>query len=111
MKCTPIIGEQTRFEVVSDKTLRCHKCNREFRRNASGHCSKCMIPAEPATYLQDVVAFWGNGCCTCPRFRINIQPAYERKDFSLPPCHHLLTAFMLFGQAEAKRRGEAPPTL
>lgn len=111
MTVTPIPGEATRFETVSSNTLRCAKCHREFRKNAGKTCPKCHLPAEFATYLQDVASFWGHGQCSCPRYRINIQPSYERRDFSAPPCRHLLTAFMLFGQAQARKLGEPIPRI
>jgi hypothetical protein len=108
---TPLPHEETRFTVESVNTLRCGTCHREFRRTATGVCKRCMVVAPAATYLVDVVEFWGRGRCSCPDYRCRVQPFYEVKDFTPKPCKHQFSAFYLFGCQQAIKRGEAPQEL
>lgn len=122
MKIAPIPHEPTCFTVQSSFQLVCPVCRHEFRwprRNGASvplekcRCPKCEQPdperpVEPVCYRQDVAAYWGHGQCGCADYRVRVGPKFEVKDFSPQPCKHLLMAFLLFGQAQAKKLGEAP---
>lgn len=119
MNIRAIPGEETRFEVKSGSQLVCRHCHHEFgwpRQNKQPlpieqcRCPRCRSEVEPVTYWQDVVAFWGHGQCACADFRVRVQPKFAVRDFTPDPCKHLLMAFLLFGQAQALKLGEAPQT-
>lgn len=111
MILTPIHHERGRYEVQSSNTLRCFKCNREFKKNLSGRCSKCDVEAYPAMYLVDVLSFCGRGQCSCPHFRIKIQPLFSVKNFDVKPCTHLIAAFYSFGREQAIKLADKPQTI
>lgn len=109
----PEPNEVGRFRVASQNQLQCAACKYDFKRNSSMKCPKCKGEGEPVDYIIDVRAFWGHGCCSCADFRCRVQPSFEKKDFSVEPCKHLVGtgaqgAFALFGQMVARATGEEP---
>jgi len=77
------------FLVQSDTTLLCF-CGKTFARNKSGKCPRCKAVAEPALYRIDLNMYGGRGSCTCKLFRCNVAPSWDRSDFSVKPCKHLV---------------------